>query len=89
MRHAAAGNLLTLELATSRSHQSHSHTFVAHPAAVGMSRQNSRYYGCKGLLGRWPGPLLTVVNACECHSRTEGNTERTRQVNTPHPHFEG
>ena len=41
MRHAAAGNLLMLKLATSGSAHSHSHTFAAHPAAVGMSRQYS------------------------------------------------
>ena len=40
-----------------------------------------------GESGRWLGPLLTVLDACECHSRPEGNTERI--PNTPHPHFEG
>ena len=40
-----------------------------------------------GESGRWPGPLLTVLDACECHSRTEGNTERIPK--TPHPHFQG
>jgi len=39
MRHAAAGNALTLKTATSASH--HSHTYAAQPAAVGMSRQSS------------------------------------------------
>ena len=87
MRHAAAGNALMLTLATSASYSSHSHTSAAHPAAVGMSRQNSRYCGCKRLLGRWPGPLLTVLNACECHSRTEEH--RADTSNTPHPHHVG
>jgi hypothetical protein len=41
MRHAAAGNALTLTLATSASHLSHSHTFAAQPAAVGMSTEDS------------------------------------------------
>ena len=84
MRHAAAGNLLMLKMATSGSHYSHSHTFAAHPAAVGMSGQNSPQRGCKGLLGRWPGPLLTVLDACECHSRTEGNTERIHRIRHTH-----
>ncbi|GAB7091546.1 hypothetical protein JCM18237_18170 [Halorubrum luteum] len=39
MRHAAAGNVLTLKMATSASH--HSHTFTAQPAAVGMSSTDS------------------------------------------------
>ena len=42
-----------------------------------------------GESGRWPGPLLTVLDACECHSRTEGNIERIHRFNTPHPHIEG
>ena len=41
MRHAAAGNVLTLKMATSASHHSHSHTFTAQPAAVGMSSTDS------------------------------------------------
>ena len=41
MRHAAAGNVLTLKLATSASQLLHSHTFAAQPAAVGMSPKRS------------------------------------------------
>ena len=42
-----------------------------------------------GESGRWPSLLLTVLDACECHSRTEGNTERKHRSNPPHPHYEG
>ena len=42
MRHAAAGNVLMLKMATSASQLLHnSYTFAAQPAAVGMSRNDS------------------------------------------------
>ena len=40
MRHAVAGNAPTLKLATGASQLSHSHTFAAQPAVVGMSPQH-------------------------------------------------
>ncbi len=56
-----------LNAATSASHY-HSHTTVAQPAAVGMSPRDSLRGGCNGESGRWPGPLLTMLDARECHS---------------------
>ncbi|MFQ3294501.1 MAG: hypothetical protein ACI9PP_001172 [Halobacteriales archaeon] len=67
MRHAAAGNPLRRTLATSGSHH-YSHTPAAQPAAVGMSLRDSPFVGEMGELGRWRGPLLTVLDARECHS---------------------
>ena len=89
MRHAAAGNALMLKLATSASHNSYTHTpSVAQPAAVGMSPKHSLFRGWNGEWGRWPGPLLTVLDACECHTPAGvGNTERIPK--TPHPRLVG
>ncbi|MFB6187344.1 MAG: hypothetical protein ABEI86_10810, partial [Halobacteriaceae archaeon] len=79
MRHAAAGNALMLKTATSASHHhySHSHTFAAQPAAVGMSpgrtpdhvaATGSRADGPAGCSQCWPPVSATP--------RSEGNIER-------------
>jgi hypothetical protein len=71
MRHAAAGNLFTLKMAMNRSH-TYSHTTTAQPAAVGMSPQTTPHSVDENReSGRWPGPLLTVLDARECHSSRE------------------
>jgi hypothetical protein len=91
MRYAAAGNLFTLKMAMSRSH-TYSHTTSAQPAAVGMSSQKTPHLVAENReSGRWPGPLLTVLDARECHALCPraSNTERIRGSNLPHPRFVG
>ena len=82
--HAHAGNewVCTLTLTLTHLPSPPSSALACHdrtPPAVAATGES----------GRWPGPLLTVLDACECHSKTEGNTERIRRTNPPHPHFEG
>jgi hypothetical protein len=73
-----------LKTATSRS-QHYSHTTSAHPAAVGISpTMTPQNVDANRESGRWPGPLLTVLDACECHAPF-GADNNERISNTPHP----
>ena len=74
MRHAAAGNVLMLKMATSASQLLHSHTFAAQPAAVGMSPKRSPRVAAMG------SPLLTVLDARECHSVIGGQHRADIQI---------
>ena len=83
MRHAAAGNVLTLKLATSASHFSHSHTYAAQPAAVGMLSQDSPTVAGTESWADGPARCSRCWTPVSATPLREGNTKRIR--NTPHP----
>jgi hypothetical protein len=83
MRHAAAGNVLTLKMATSASHHSHSHTFAAQPAAVGMSSEDSLTVAATESQADGPARCSRCWTPVSATPVREDNTERI--PNTPHP----
>jgi hypothetical protein len=83
MRHAAAGNALMLNTATSASHYSHSHTTAAQPAAVGMSLKHSPLVAATGSGADGPACCSRCRTPVSATPGREGNTERI--ANSPHP----
>jgi hypothetical protein len=83
MRHAAAGNALTLKTATSASQLTHSHTYAAQPAAVGMSTEDSPLAAAMESQADGPARCSRCWTPVSVTPFGEGNTERI--CNTPHP----
>jgi hypothetical protein len=83
MRHGAAGNALILNTVTSAS-QPPTLTHLRSPTSSGWHvTAVLPTCGCNGELDRWPGPLLTVLDARECHSyhrRTTPSGYATRHI---------
>ena len=103
MRYAAAGNVLMLKtgyecVSTLTLTHLRSPTSSGWHVITGLS-----HGGCNGEWGRWPGPLLTVLDARECYSllgraTPSGYTDSTRHTHTvwakgvsanPHVHSRG
>ena len=90
MRHAAAGNVLMLKMATSASQLLHnSYTFAAQPAAVGMSRNDSPRVAGTESQANGPARCSRCWTPVSVTPSLEGNTERIYRFNTPRPSLEG
>jgi len=87
MRYAAAGNVLMLKTGY-ECVSTLTLTHLRSPTSSGWHvTQVLPTCGCNGEWGRWPGPLLTVLDARECHSVIGGQHRADIQIQhaTPTP----